>query len=722
VIVIFLVGCLGTGAFSVTSGVARATVPAGPVTSLAYNNAGTTNDGTAPVGGGFDGIGYAYSANALGTQGITATTTIGPSALTAGLTFTWPAARPDANDNVSNADTVGQQVIALPAISGATTLGFLGASSNGPWGNMVTINYTDGTTTTALLEFDDWGHPGQYPDNTTIASMPYRDGPTGAMDATPVSIYFTSVSLNPGKTATGITIPVASAATPGIPSTSALHIFAMAFGGSPAATATPTTTTAQATSTPTNTGVPAASTSTNTPVPPTSTSTSTPASSALVNCGSSLTALPPADDVSTSTAQPLGFNVNFFGTQYSSVYVNNNGNVTFDAPYIPFLAKVSTPTAELAGVAHDIIAPFYADVDTSVLSGTTTPAGTVTYGQTTYQGHAAFCVNWTNVGYESVYDPGNNGHRNTFQLLLVSQGGADFDIVMNYGTITWETGDGSGGSGGLGGISASVGYSNGTAATPATFSLPGSGVPGSFLDLNMNTGLIHTSHNSATPGQYIYLLRGGVPATPVATATATTYVPPAPPQNPISYAPAAPPLQATSTSTPVPTNTATDTPLPATATWTPTDTMTPVIVPAAPITSHVQTGSNPLTVAGKHTTAPSLQVHNAPATVAGGRRTTCDLAGNTNGKSERGCEVVSSVSAPGATVEYILTFPDGRHVTFTDKADSRGHSLHPFNVGYLPPVNSKKGSSRTVVHISVRVTLQNGTMLRPVNAQFSVKR
>jgi hypothetical protein len=418
----------------------------------------------------------------------------------------------------------------------------------------------------------------------------------------------------------------------------------------------------------------------------------------------------------------LGFSITYFGTSYSSVFVNNNGNVTFDAANAGF-----APLA-LSGVKHDIVAPFYADVDTSA-------AGTVTYGPITYLGNPAFCVNWTGVGY--FLDHGDKV--NTFQLLLVSRadvGAGDFDIVMNYGTIAWETGDGNGGTGGLGGTSASVGYSNGTAATPTTFTLPGSGTPGSFLDINPTTGLIHYS-NDGVPGQQVYPIRAGVPATPATTtstatpatatstgtpATATSTVtgtpvtgigtststpvplgPPPPPCNCYAY-PTSTPVPATSTATSgptSPTSTATDTPVPPTAT--PTNTMIPIIVPVIPTAT--STSSVP----------PVLQIHNKPRTVIGGRTADCDLAGNTNGALEGGCEIVSSVSAPGATVVYTLTFADKSQATFTDTADARGHSLHPFNVAFIPT------TFRSVAYISVSATLPDGTKLGPVNTRFAVQ-
>ena len=57
------------------------------------------------------------------------------------------------------------------------------------------------------------------------ASMPYRDTAAGAADtAHAVYIYYTSLALDPTRTAMSITVPIAGTGT------SALHIFAMAIG------------------------------------------------------------------------------------------------------------------------------------------------------------------------------------------------------------------------------------------------------------------------------------------------------------------------------------------------------------------------------------------------------------------------------------------------------------------------------------------------------------
>ncbi len=193
---------------------------------------------------------------------------------------------------------------------------------------------------------------------------------------------------------------------------------------------------------------------------------------------------------------PIGFNFNFYGTVSDSLYINTNGNVTFDAPLPTF-----TPFG-LDLAFRQIIAPFFADVDTR------NPAsGVVTFGNGTFEGRNAFGVNWLNVGYfEEKVDK-----TNSFQLLLVDRndtGAGNFDIVFNYDKVQWETGDGSFGTDGLGGFSAHVGFSNGTGIPEQSFSLPGSGVPGSFIDSGTYP-LIENRLNSDVDGRYIFFARDG---------------------------------------------------------------------------------------------------------------------------------------------------------------------------------------------------------------------
>lgn len=208
--------------------------------------------------------------------------------------------------------------------------------------------------------------------------------------------------------------------------------------------------------------------------------------------------LPRNDDRSTGLV-PIGFTINFYGYTANQLYVNNNGNVTFTGPLSTF-----TPFG-LAGTGTRIIAPFFADVDTRAGG-----SGIVEYGQATVDGRSAFIVNWPNVGYYREHDD----KLNYFQLVLIDRsntGSGNFDIEFNYRQIQWETGDASGGSGGFGGVSAAVGFSNGAPGSAnVSFELPGSRVPGSFLDTGpASTRLIGNSLNSNVLGRYVFAVRNG---------------------------------------------------------------------------------------------------------------------------------------------------------------------------------------------------------------------
>lgn len=194
---------------------------------------------------------------------------------------------------------------------------------------------------------------------------------------------------------------------------------------------------------------------------------------------------------------PLGFSVSLFGTSANSVFVNNNGNVTFDDPLFAFTPFNLLQTNQL------IIAPFFADVDTE---GAGDP---VSFGTGTYEGHPAFGVNWLNVDY--FFSDPSHTNRNSFQLIIVSRadrGSGDFDIVFNYDQIRWETGQASGGdANGLGGSSARAGYAIGRGAPGSAFELPGSAINGALLD-NGPQSLIRGSRGSTVPGRYVFEIRG----------------------------------------------------------------------------------------------------------------------------------------------------------------------------------------------------------------------
>lgn len=227
-----------------------------------------------------------------------------------------------------------------------------------------------------------------------------------------------------------------------------------------------------------------------------------------------------ANDDSSTDAVPLNIDgtggINFFGQTFTQVYVNNNGNLTFGGPFGQF-----TPNAFAQGVPQDctggpdtdnpcfpIIAPYFADVDTTGTGSSLVGYGNATVQDESGQSHSAFVANYINVGYCC----GETDKLNSFQVILMDrsdQGAGDFDIEYNYNSILWETGDASGGTDGLGGTSAAVGYSNGqTGTNNIYFQLPGSLVNGALINGGANA-LVSHSLNSTVPGRYIFPVRQG---------------------------------------------------------------------------------------------------------------------------------------------------------------------------------------------------------------------
>lgn len=241
----------------------------------------------------------------------------------------------------------------------------------------------------------------------------------------------------------------------------------------------------------------------------------------LNNAGFNANTVPRNDDGSAATT-PIGFELNFFGRSYSNLYVNNNGNVTFNASLGTF-----TPFGLTSNIGTPIIAPFFADVDTRG-----TASNLVSYGTDIVDGRRAFGVNYINVGYF----PSATDKLNSFQSVLIDRsdtGAGNFDIQFNYDSILWETGGASGGTNGFGGSPARVGYSNGTGSPGSFAELAGSGISRSFLDSNTATGLINNSLNSNVNGRYNFTVRGGIVTNPPPTV-----LPPSPPTEiPFEFSP-----------------------------------------------------------------------------------------------------------------------------------------------------------------------------------------
>ncbi len=152
------------------------------------------------------------------------------------------------------------------------------------------------------------------------------------------------------------------------------------------------------------------------------------------------------NDDDFTLAIPLPFTFDLFGSAETSVFINNNGNITFGGGTASFTAT-GFPT-----VGNPMIAPFWGDVDTR-----NTGSGVVYYKVFPTR----LVVTWDHVGYY-------NSHadkRSTFQV-IISDGndpvvGFGNNVCFCYGDMQWTTGDASGGVGGFGGVPATVGINAG---------------------------------------------------------------------------------------------------------------------------------------------------------------------------------------------------------------------------------------------------------------------
>jgi hypothetical protein len=198
----------------------------------------------------------------------------------------------------------------------------------------------------------------------------------------------------------------------------------------------------------------------------------------------------PNDDGSTTTidlssAFPSG--LRFFGSTFHSLWLNNNGNVTFHSAQFQY-TPAAFPIAE-----QPMIAPWWADVDTR-------PGGMPARNEVDwYVGHGHFIATWHNVGYFADH----TDLLNDFQLVLVDRSdlaAGDFDVEFRYDRCEWVTGDASGGRGGHGGTPAQAGFDAGNRVD--YYAIPGS----------LTEDIIHVCDRSnvGVPGLWRFEIRNGV--------------------------------------------------------------------------------------------------------------------------------------------------------------------------------------------------------------------
>jgi hypothetical protein len=162
-------------------------------------------------------------------------------------------------------------------------------------------------------------------------------------------------------------------------------------------------------------------------------------------------AMGPNDDLSTGLIQ-LPFTFCLFDLQYTSCYINNNGNISFGAPYFDYV-----PTGFPVN-AYPMVAAFWADVDTR--TGTGCPYnGSVWYKIQTNPNR--LIVIWEEVGYFSIHC----NLINTFELIITDGEdplvGINKNVAFSFADMQWTTGD-INGAGGFGASApATVGINKG---------------------------------------------------------------------------------------------------------------------------------------------------------------------------------------------------------------------------------------------------------------------
>ncbi len=171
------------------------------------------------------------------------------------------------------------------------------------------------------------------------------------------------------------------------------------------------------------------------------------------------------------TSSVFGSGLDFFGTTYGGIYINSNGNISFGA------ANTAYQIADLSTITTPTIAPFFGDVDI-------TKGGEIYWDLDPANGKVT--ITWAGVhGYSAT-------GANSFQVVLTSTGGGDFNIQFLYQDIQWSTGYTQ---------VAQAGITDGGAND---YELPGSGDSAAMLDYESTT-----FNNPENPGATNFGFSGG---------------------------------------------------------------------------------------------------------------------------------------------------------------------------------------------------------------------
>jgi len=212
------------------------------------------------------------------------------------------------------------------------------------------------------------------------------------------------------------------------------------------------------------------------------------------------------------------FSINFFGTVYDSIFVNENGVISFGAP-------LSAPPRDIVDVFNagvPVIVPYFADADmgaTRFLVNGNPISGNVNLAYT-------FGINMF-VNMFSTYQGSTDipALENLMQVAFFQSGtGTDFRLELNYDILQWESGDLDGGTDGLGGIAPRIGFSDGF---DRTFEVAGSGTNGVLLNPDFTASCTPGSLSVGCNDYFFNFINGlpyrnGVPIFPVPEPASAT--------------------------------------------------------------------------------------------------------------------------------------------------------------------------------------------------------
>ncbi len=186
------------------------------------------------------------------------------------------------------------------------------------------------------------------------------------------------------------------------------------------------------------------------------------------------------------------FSINFFGTVYHSIFINENGVISFGAP----LSAAPRNIANVFNAGIPVIVPYFADADMGL-------NGRVNIDFT-------FGINMF-VTMSSTYQ-GSPDPPTLFNAMQVaffgSETSTDFRLELNYNTLSWESGNFDGGANGLGGIPPRVGFSDGFGRI---YEVAGSGMNGALLGTFQECPPPGSGSLSLACNDYFFDFRNGLP-------------------------------------------------------------------------------------------------------------------------------------------------------------------------------------------------------------------